>query len=93
MYNNKLYLKIGSNLMIRVNSFELRKEHEGCKILLRLETSPVNESLSLNHKIATIKRVTTDNVVVRMESNNLFAIIMEREIECLLIELKRNNDM
>lgn len=78
--------------MIRVNSFELRKEHEGCKILLRVETSPVNKSISLNHRIATIKKITTENVVVRMESNNVFTIIMERDIECLLIELKRNND-
>lgn len=56
MYDNKLYLKIGSNLMIRVNSFELRKKHEDCKILLRKKAFQVDESFSLNHRIAIIKR-------------------------------------
>ncbi|WBX80334.1 hypothetical protein PD280_22665 [Virgibacillus salarius] len=89
MYSNQLYLKIGSNLMIRVNSFELRKKHEGCKILLRMKTFQVDESFGLNYRIATIKKVTTENVVVKMECNNVFAILKERDIECLLIELKR----
>lgn len=71
--------------MIRVNSFELRKEHEGCKILLRMETSPVNDSISLKHRIATIKKITTENVVVKMECNNVSAIIKQRDIECLLV--------
>lgn len=90
MYNNALFIKNDNGLLIRINSFNLKEEHVGCKVLLRKEIFLVDESFSLNHRIAIIKKTTTENIVVKMESNNVSAIVRERDIECLLIELKKH---
>lgn len=71
MYNNTLFIKNGNGLLIRINSFNLKEEHVGCKVFLRKEIFLVDESFSLNHRIATINRILTEDAIIALETLSL----------------------
>lgn len=75
-----LFLKHNGRLLLKVNTFRLSEELKGHKALIK------KDIFIDNSRFVKILEVRFNSILVETE-NNITAILREKHIECLLIEV------